>query len=212
MNSVQIIPGILENSLEKIKEKVRRLEKLEPLLHLDVADGKFVPNTTFDKVNELSAIASESFFELHLMVRNPSGFIPKDNSRISKIICHFESEGFSRDLLKNIRAARFVVGIAVNPETKIYSIGPFLEYADCVQFMTVHPGFSSQGFLNEVVENIRDFHKNYPEIPIQVDGGINPQTIGNVLEAGATLVVSTSYLDHCADLKKCITSLERSKL
>ena len=144
------------------------------------------------------------------MVQKPADFIPDLPAKITRIILHLESESFYRDLLEDIRDKGFVIGLALNPETPIEDLEPFLDFAEIIQFMTVHPGLQGQAFLPEVLAKIKEFCLKFPDFPVQVDGGINPTTAKLATEAGANLLVSGSYLLECDDLKKCILSLEEA--
>ena len=211
MNDIQIIPGITEKDLEVITKRIKELEKFAERVHVDIADGKFVGNTTSLGTSAINTMDTIAEIELHLMVENPKDFVPSEKGRVTKIISHVESRDFSREWLEELQSLEYEIGIAINPETEIQSLEPFLEYANSIQFMTIHPGFAGQKFLPEVLEKVKEFKKGYPSIPIEIDGGINPETAKLAVSAGATLLVSTSFLEECDDLKECIRELSNSK-
>jgi len=208
MSAVQIIPAILEKDLEEIQEKVKLFENLEPVIHIDVDDGSFGSNTTYLDTAAINELFTASTFELHLMVQNPLEFVPSEPKAVKKIIVQLESSHLSRDVVQEIEERGFELGIALNPETPIEELEPFLEVVKSVQFMTIHPGFQGQEFIPEVLTKIKEFKETYPLIPVQVDGGINPKTARLCIEAGATLLVSGSYLVHCEEIQSCINELE----
>ena len=194
MNQLQIIPGILEKDLDEIKRKISLVEHLAGLIHIDFLDGKFAENTSYLDVEEVNKIDTQAFLTLHIQTVNPEKYIPQQPGSVRKVILHVESSTFSRELLEEVQANQFEIGIALNPETEIYELEPFLNYADMVLFMTVHPGLQGQKFLPEVLDKIREFNKEYPDIPMGVDGGINDKTIKLVTDCGVTLIEAGSFL------------------
>lgn len=208
MEEIKVIPALLEYELTDIKRKIASLEHFVNLIHIDIADGKFVENTTYQTISEIEKLKTQASLELHLMVTQPEKYLPQSNEVIKKIIMHIESASFSRDLLNEVQEKGFALGLALNPETDFLEVEPFLDYVDCVQFMTITPGFQGQYFLSEVLEKIKDFHERFPETPIEVDGGINPKNAKLVAEVGATLLVSGSYIQDCKDILSCFYTLE----
>lgn len=207
MNEVQIIPGITEKDLKAVTKRIKELENFAKRIHIDIADGKFVENALFLNPSEINVIGTNSEIELHLMVEEPSNFIPNEKGIIKKVIPQIESVGFSRELLEQLQILEYEIGISLNPETELPALEPFLEYIECVQFMTIHPGFAGQEFLPKVLEKVKEFNRHYPNIPIEIDGGINPETAKLAVSAGASILVSTSYLKDCEDIAKCIYDL-----
>lgn len=208
MDDVVIIPGILEKGLQSIIGHLKTFENFVDTIQIDLADGIFVANKTFLDVNKINSLNTPLNIELHLMVSKPELFIPKTNGCVKKIILHVESDTFSRELIEELLQRDLEVGVALNPETDILDIEPFLDYIQSVQFMTIHPGFQGQKFLPEVLEKIKLFKKGFGEIPIEVDGGIKPNTARLCIEAGATLLVCGSYLLACDNILECISSLK----
>ncbi|OGC50778.1 hypothetical protein A2716_01950 [candidate division WWE3 bacterium RIFCSPHIGHO2_01_FULL_40_23] len=207
MNEIKIVPGILEKDLNVIIEKIHRFEGFAKSVQVDVIDGKFAPNTTFMDIRQLEKINTSLKIELDLHVENPQVFIPFGSETINKVILHVESANFSRGDLEELHMRDFEAGISLSPETEISEIEPFLGLVDCVQFMTVVPGFSNQTFLPEVLPRIKEFHINFPDMVIEVDGGINPKTAKLAIDAGATILSSTSFLGECDNLAECISEL-----
>ena len=170
-------------------------------------------NTTFNTISDIEKIQTGADIELHLMVSNPQNYLPQNNEVIKKIIVQVESDGFSRELLEELVKRGFLVGLALNPETSFYDVEPFLDIIDVVQFMTIHPGFQGTAFIPETLVDIRKFHEEFPDMPIAIDGGMNPKTAKEVKEAGATFIVSGSYLlDNEDDLLEDLKKLEEAIL
>ncbi len=208
MDDIVIIPGPLEKDFPTLLRHFETFENFVDTIQVDIADGIFVQNKTLQDINKVSQIDTPLSVELHLMVSRPENFIPKTNGCVKKIILHVESDTFSRELLDELLQRDLEVGLALNPETDILDIEPFLDYIQSVQFMTIHPGFQGQKFLPEVLEKIKLFKKGFPEIPIEVDGGIRPNTARLCIDAGATLLVCGSYLLACDNILECINNLK----
>src|SRR3990167_8930579 len=171
----EIIPAILTDSSDKFRELVHKLEFHTGRIHIDIADGDFVPNKTIKGYNDLREIKSSAQFDVHLMVKRPQEVIKECNRK---------------------------VGLSLNPETYVDKIEQYLNEIDFVQFMTVHPGFQGSNFVNEVVDKISAFHKKYPDIMIMCDGGITSETAPKLVKAGASVLVSGSYILKSQNFKK----------
>lgn len=189
---MEILPSILVKTKEELEEKVRVLEQHFERAHLDIADGIFVPNKTIDSLGELETNLE---FRAHLMVAKPENHVARWVDSVSAIIFHVESTEKHVEVIDAIRAGECDVGIALNPKTPHSAIADYVNLVDFVHFMTVEPGFYGGTFLPEVVEKIKDFHFYYPDKPIVVDGGVNPETIDILKEAGATEFVVGSAIE-----------------
>lgn len=202
-----IVPGILDTDFGAIKKKLAVAEIFTHFVQIDVEDGKFSPIKTFTDIAALETLETSAEIELDLLVIDPENYIPKSNEVIKKLIFHLESDNFSREVLEEARDKEFLIGLSINPETPYLDLEPFLEYADVVQFMTVHPGPQGQLFMPEVLKSIRDFHREFPGIPIEVDGGINDKTIKLCKEAGVSIFEAGSFL--YADIEKFQENFEK---
>lgn len=194
---IDVIPAIIEKDWAEIERKIKLAAPLVGSIQVDFADNTIVPNTTFldlpafaPLIQEYQAVA----FEAHLMVANPHKLIrPAADSGFKRIIAHVESAD-PRLFLDEARYESVEVGMAIDGPTEIEQIEPFLEEVDFVLVMTIEAGFGGQPFLPETVEKIKAIHSHYPDLPIEVDGGINDKTVKLVKDAGATRLVSGSYL------------------
>ncbi len=194
---IDIIPGILEKDFAKIEERVRLVTGLVDWVQIDIADNTLVPNTTytdFGRLGGLGKLGGKLSFEGHLMVGSPEKYIrPLVDAGFRRLIAQVEAAD-PRLFLDQAQYEDVEVGLAIDGATEIEHIEPFLEEIDVVLVMTVEAGFSGAPFLPETVEKIKLIHQNLPDLPIEVDGGINDQTAKLVKDAGATRVVSTSYI------------------
>ncbi|MDP3792546.1 MAG: ribulose-phosphate 3-epimerase [bacterium] len=207
----QIIPAILTDSSVKFKELVSKLESLTDRIHFDIADGDFVPNKTIKGYDELKEMASAVKFDIHLMVKKPQDQLENwFQTNADRFIIHAESDVDLGAIIKDVKEHKKKVGLALNPETNVEQIESYFNDVDFVQFMTIHPGFQSQQFLNEVVDKVAVFHNKYPDIIIMCDGGITPETAPKLVRAGASVLVSGSYIVKSEDVRKAIQELRNS--
>ena len=188
-----------------------RLEPYTKRVHLDIADGDFVPNKTIDGYDEIMSIETASDFDVHLMVKNPQEVLRRwVFTNADRYILHIESEGDIAKAIVQVKEIGRKVGLAIKPETPTEKLEPYLKDIDFVQFMTVHPGFQGGEFVEEVVDKVSEFHKKYPDIMIMADGGITPQTSGRLVTAGVSALVSGSYIVKSENVEKAIKDLEES--
>jgi ribulose-phosphate 3-epimerase len=190
---IDIIPGILEKEWAPIEERIRLVAPHTEWVQIDVADKTLVPNATFLDFSKFSSI-TKPYLEAHLMVAKPETYIKSlADAGFKRLIVHVESHD-PRMFLDQAKYEHVEVGIAIDGPTELEIAEPFLEEVDFVLVMTIEAGFSGQPFLTENLEKIKKIHENFPDLPIEVDGGINDKTAKLVKEAGATRLVSTSYL------------------
>lgn len=196
---IDVIPGILENEWPPIEEKLLVAAPHVEWAQIDIADNSLVPNTTF---LDFSKFAPENLvhglehlsFEAHLMVAKPEAYITAlvDNG-FKRLIAHVEAHD-PRIFLEQAKYEHVEVGVAIDGPTEFEQVEPFLEEVDMVLVMTIEAGFSGQQFMTETLEKIKFIHQNFPDLPIEVDGGINDRTGKIAVEAGATRLVANSYL------------------
>ena len=216
MKSIKIAPSILSADLLKLKEQIKIVEQNgADLIHVDIMDGHFVPNITFGPVivKTLKRITKLPL-DVHLMISNPDNYAPHFiDAGGDYITIHQES---SKDLKKSIQYVKDLkakVGVSVNPSTEISTILPVLSELDLVLLMTVNPGFGAQKFINSVTEKVKKIsdikEKNGYSFLIEVDGGINLNTVPTVVEAGAEVLVAGNAIfgqndiaNACRELKK----------
>lgn len=207
----EIIPAILTDSSAKFKELVRKLEPYASRIHIDIADGEFVPNKTVTGYDELREIEAGVKFDIHLMVENPEKYLKEWlHTHADRFIIHAESKGDLSGLVGELHKNGRKVGLAFNPETDPGKFKELVSKVGLVQFMTVHPGFQGGEFVSEVVDKIRKFHNENPDIIIMSDGSTTPETAPQLVRAGASVLVSGSYVIKSLDMKKAIEELKKS--
>lgn len=182
------------------------------LYHLDVMDGVFVKNQTIDYTYlEQLKMSSTLLFDVHLMVQNPSKVIKKyANAGANILTIHYEvfkSDKSCIKALEQIRSLGMMAGIAIDIDTPVEAIEPFLKHCDLVLVMMVKAGKGGQEFNESALKKIKDLRKMDSNILIEADGGINKETGAKCVKAGADILVSGSYI-YKNDAYEAIQSLK----
>ncbi|MGE7110933.1 ribulose-phosphate 3-epimerase [Lysinibacillus sp. NPDC047702] len=216
---IQIAPSILAANFAKLGEEVKEVEKAgAQLIHIDVMDGHFVPNISFGSI-VLDAIRplTNLPLDVHLMIENPDQYIEQfAKAGADYITVHVEACRHLHRTIQLIRSLGVKPGVVLNPHTPIESIQHILEDIDMVLFMTVNPGFGGQKFIHSVVPKIEALAAIIKEhnlnIAIEIDGGINAETIVPCAKAGATIFVAGSAIyskeDRTAALQEILAAGE----
>lgn len=184
---MEIIPSVLIQSEQEFLNQTRSVLGAVNMIQLDIADGQFVPNTTWADP-EVVEEKLEIDCELHLMVQDPLEEVRKWEyvPQIKRVLVHYESDPENTaDILAQIHSYGWEVGVVLNPDTPIDVVENFVEEIDAIMFMGVKPGFQAQSFIPETLERIREFKSKHPNIFVEVDGGVNKETIANIAKAGA---------------------------
>lgn len=179
----QIIPSVIAKNQKELNLILRKVS-FAPMLQIDIMDGKFVKNKSFD----FDFILPKKKYEAHLMVKDPITWIKKYGPQMNTIYFHYEAVNNHKDVIKEIRKLKKKVGLAISPRTKVEKIKNLIKYVDNVLIMTVYPGKYGAKFLPFTIKKINEL-KN---VKIEVDGGISDKTIE--LAKGADLFISGSYL------------------
>ncbi len=197
MKKFIVAPSLLAADFSKLKEEIQEVEKCgAEYLHLDVMDGNFVPNISYG-APVISAIRPHSnlVFDVHLMVEEPDRFI-KDfvDAGADIITVHVEATKHLHRTIQLIKSYGKKVGVSLNPATPIETLKHIINDIDMVLLMSVNPGFGGQAFIPETLNKIKELRTLYPEIDIEVDGGVNDKTVEAIKEVGANILVAGSYL------------------
>lgn len=210
MKKVFISPSILTLDFSNIQTQCAKLQRDgADWIHLDVMDGIFVPNSTFDwqLVSQVKQAVTIPL-DVHLMVVDPINVVDNYAKAGADIITfHLEA---AKDVIATINAIKksgCKVGISIKPGTPVAEIEPYLPLIDMVLVMSVEPGFGGQKFMPSAVERIAQIRALNSDILIQVDGGINPQTAPLVKKAGANVLVAGSAIVNTDNWEKAISNL-----
>lgn len=219
---VEVSTSVLNVEREKAIQTFYNLETAHTdYFHIDVMDGKFVPNNTYEQMKEyattikqISNIPLDVHFMTYFVKDNIEQYIGLEPNIITFHIEAVQSKEETLEVIKYIKDNNSKVGIAIKPNTKVEEIYEYLPYIHMVLIMTVEPGFGGQGLIPETIEKVKELkeyvEKNNIEIDIQVDGGVNLETSYLVKEAGANILVSGSAIVKSDDYKKTIENLKKS--
>jgi ribulose-phosphate 3-epimerase len=212
--NIVVAPSILAGDFGSFARDAQRTEQSGgDWLHCDVMDGHFVPNITFgpDTITAFRK-ATKLPLDVHLMIERPDQYVGRFmDAGADHLIVHLEAPHDVTKTLAQIRDRGKAAGLAINPGTPAEKALPFLGQIDELLVMTVHPGFGGQAFLPEMLPKIRALRSAAANLPIIVDGGINPETGRQCVAAGATvLVAGNSLFRHkTLNLAEAIAELRR---
>jgi ribulose-phosphate 3-epimerase len=197
---VTIIPTINVQSQSSFVSQLREAELLCPIVQIDIADGIFTSWKNWNEPNIVKGITTKAQYEIHLMVQDVEKEIEhwKECQNIKRIIIPIESFPNLDDLLKLIKKINtefdFEVGISLNPNTPIEILGSIADKINFIMLLGVTPGTSGQPFQEVVMDKIQDLKIEYPELTVEVDGGINEENIRSIIMSGANIVCLGSKL------------------
>ncbi len=208
MKDARIISAsMLSSDFTNLDEQVKTIEKAGiTRLHLDVMDGRFVPNITFGPliVSALDKLTS-CHLETHLMIKDPANYFDQFiRAGSDTVILHYEATGDVAGDLRQLRNRGVKAGISIKPNTAPDVLQPYLDLLDYILVMSVYPGFGGQSFIPDTLISMRKLVKMRGERPILigVDGGVNLQTIREVYETGIDIAIVGSGFFSAGDLTK----------
>ena len=191
-----IAPSLLSADFSRLAEEIREVEKAGcDALHVDVMDGHFVPNLTIGPL-VVKAIrkVTKLPIDVHLMIEEPVRYIAEfKKAGADWITIHIEAEKEARKTLREIRNLGAKAGISLRPNTPVQELYPFFDDLDLILVMSVEPGFAGQAFMPAMMEKIRLLRPHFSKL-ISIDGGIDPSTAPQAIEAGADVLVAGSAI------------------
>jgi ribulose-phosphate 3-epimerase len=208
-----ILPSLLQCNFGNLQSEIDRLHAAGvQAFHLDVMDGHFVPNFTYG-MPIVSAIRrlTPGLLDVHLMMDNPGDYIDQfAKAGADCLTIHAEITADIVDLLSRIRRLEIASGLAINPQTSLESVLPYLAHCDLLLIMGVNAGFGGQVFNSVALDKLRSVKPSFPHLTLEVDGGVNSSTIGACVEAGADLLVVGSAIFDQEDYSCAVQSLSRA--
>ncbi|NMS90967.1 ribulose-phosphate 3-epimerase [Clostridioides difficile] len=215
---IKLAPSILSADFAKLLEDVRKVESAGcEYLHIDVMDGHFVPNITLGPlvVKSLKKENINMVFDAHLMIENPDQYIEEFVKAGCDIITvHQEACVHLHRTIQNIKSHGIKAGVVLNPATPIDTIKHVLPDLDMVLLMSVNPGFGGQSFIPCVLDKIKDLKALIDNqglnIDIEVDGGISPKNVAEVVKAGANVIVAGSAIFGSDDIQETVNLFRKN--
>ena len=203
---ITLLPSILAADFTALGDDLRlSWDCGARVFHLDCMDAHFVPNLSFGPmvVDAVRKVLPDGRLDVHLMMTDPEAYLDDFRSAGADLIyIHVEAIGPRRiaEAIANVRATGADVGLAFNPDVDPLMWLPALEQVDAAMLMTVYPGFGGQKFIPAVLPRVQALHEALPQLSLQVDGGVNRETIPQVIAAGATrLVCGSAYFGLVGD-------------
>ena len=214
---IKISPSMLSCDFSRIGEEAELIASSgADMLHLDVMDGHFVPNITFGApVIKSIRNRTDIIFDVHLMISDPLKYAEDFVKAGADILTfHVESDSDVKATIEKIKSLSCKVGLSIKPGTPVEAVFPYLDDIDMVLVMTVEPGFGGQSFMEDMMDKITLLKNKLDETgktaDIQVDGGINEDTVSVASRAGANVFVAGSAVFCTDSYEKAISSLRKN--
>lgn len=206
MSKAIIAPSILSGNFADMGKEIKSLSAIgADWVHVDVMDGVFVPNLTFGfkMIKDIRPL-SDLFFDVHLMITQPKRYVKRFvESGADLVSFHYEAEEDIDGTLDIIKSAGCKCGLAVNPDTDVDAIKPYIDRLDLILIMTVFPGFGGQKFIDGSLERINRAkqlrNELAPDAYIEVDGGVTTTNAQGIIAAGADVLVAGNAVFGAAD-------------
>jgi ribulose-phosphate 3-epimerase len=218
MNRYILAPSILSADFSRLGEEIASVEAAgADWIHVDVMDGHFVPNITMGPfIVETCRSITKLPLDVHLMIEKPERYLEVfAEAGASGLTVHVETCPDIVATLRQIKALGCTAGAVLNPETPVGAIQPALREADLILVMSVHPGYSGQSFMPETVDKVSEIRKKLDALRssawLEVDGGIDVETLPQMKEAGATaFVAATAVFKHHQGPRAGVESLRKA--
>lgn len=189
-----IIPAILSDSISDAQIKLDKVKGISEWVQIDIMDGGFTPAVSIT-IEDLKKLDIQAKVELHLMVQKPDQYFELCNDlNIQRVIFHFESSQDISSVLNAMDKYKFEKGIALKSETEIIQLDPFIGKFDMVLFLQVNPGYGGQKMDQNIFKKVKEFKSKYPEIAIEVDGGVKMGNLSELKNSGVDYFVIGSGL------------------
>jgi ribulose-phosphate 3-epimerase len=213
---VEILPSILSADFARLADEIAKVESAGiHMLHVDIMDGHFVPNLTLGPpvVRSIRKVTKLTL-DLHLMIEDPDTFAPIFiEAGADQISVHWEACPNLDRTLRMIQSEGARAGVVINPATPVSVLEEVLDFVDYVLVMSVNPGFGAQRFLPNSLRKIRTLDLKRRELGVQfaieIDGGVSPENVGDVIRAGCDWVVAGSSIFKSADPAATVTRMQQ---
>jgi len=205
----EVIPAILVKTRGELLDRINKVRGLVKEIQLDIMDGVFVPNKTIG-LEELKDLP-DAKYEFHWMVQDPENWIVAVPGPHMHLV-HVETINDFSKIEGAVKKAGGKLGLAINPETPLGALLPYVDKAERVLVMTVRPGFSGQKYIYEMETKVRQLREMFPLLDIEVDGGVNNETGPHAYSNGANILAAASAIFSSDDIKGAIEELKKLAL
>lgn len=209
-----IAPSVLSADFLNLGKDIEMLNESEAeWIHLDIMDGRFVPNISFGlPVVQAIRRATTKTLDVHLMIEEPEKYISAfADAGADLLTLHYEASRHLHRAMQQIREAGMCAGVVLNPHTPVELLQDILPYLDMVLLMSVNPGFGGQKFIPQVLDKVHRLRSMIDsrglDVVIEVDGGVNAETAPKLFQAGAEALVAGSYVFGSDDPQGAIKEL-----
>jgi ribulose-phosphate 3-epimerase len=210
-----VAPSLLSANFANLENDCKMLNESEAdWFHLDVMDGRFVPNITFGPmIIEFIRKQTKKTCDVHLMIEEPERFAEQFKKAGADILTvHYEACPHLHRNIQQIKSLGMKAGVALNPSTSVYLLEDVLADIDLVLIMSVNPGFGGQSFIHRTYDRIRQMRKmiddNKLDVKIEIDGGVTVENAKSIIDAGAHVLVAGNTVFRSADPKATIHQLK----
>jgi ribulose-phosphate 3-epimerase len=214
--AIKIAPSLLAADFARLGDEVHAVQDHIDWLHLDIMDGHFVPNITFG-MPVIAALRKITplYFDVHIMTTNPADYVSElADAGANLLTMHIEAVPDPTGAARKTADAGIDFGLVLNPGTPFVGVAPFVDLCSVVVVMGVEPGFGGQVFIEDVLPKIEEARKWVEErgleADIQVDGGVTPQNAGQIVDAGATVLVAGSAVFGADDPLRAVADIRRA--
>lgn len=195
----KILPAILADTVEDFNQKLNVLSSFTKEIQIDITDGTFVNSKTIELI-DIKDLPKDILFELHLMVSDPLEYLSNiKRLGIKRVVFHNEIDKSTMDVVDALKKEGLEVILALNPHSDIPTLKDYVPHVDGLLLMSVAPGFGGQELIPSVLEKAKILRARYPELLIEMDGGIKKENIAEVFESGVNVAVIGSGILKAQD-------------